>query len=290
MGANELEIAAEVHALVDGLLPVALPNASFDRAASRVVLPFGPTTLRASTWDLLERCAAAPRERWPGLVDTWLRETADLAAMAVAEIELLGDVRRLLRVRVVPAMDGDRRRELVWHPVGPHFDALVMVAHPTYGAPLSWHRARLLQLGRLGRAVRYTLERELADVVVYDRPLRSGHDVRVVTKPGSPYVTLLLTELRRYVPPALPCGALVGAPRYDTLLVHPVTSRAAVEALPALAAEVAALHAAADDPCSPEVFWWRGGDPEALDPRRGRRDLKRALKGAGMWRPPRRRG
>src|SRR5699024_3651752 len=37
LGVHELEIAGEVHALLEGLLPVSLPDASFDRSTSTVV-------------------------------------------------------------------------------------------------------------------------------------------------------------------------------------------------------------------------------------------------------------
>ncbi|WP_460999017.1 hypothetical protein [Streptomonospora sediminis] len=283
---HELEIAGDVHALLEGLLPVAMPDASFDRATSTVVFGFGWTELSASTWQLLERCAAAQRAEWPGVVDSWLRETADRAAMAIAEIELLGDVRELLRIRLVPAMSDDRRRELVWTPVGDHFDALVVVEHPSFGAPLTRHRAGLLQLRRLGYALSQTRERELSDVVDYTRPLAAGGEVRVITKPGSAYVTVLISELETLVNASGTAGALVGVPRYDTLLLYPLDSRAALKALPAFAAEVAALHGAAADPCSEQVFLWRDGDLETVGPlpRRARARVKAALRAAGLLR------
>ncbi|WP_052809286.1 hypothetical protein [Streptomonospora alba] len=286
---HELEIAGDVHALVEGLLPVSLPDASFDRATSSVVIGFGWTELSASTWVLLERCAAAQRSEWPGVVDAWLRETADRAAMAIAEIELLGDVRELLRIRLVPTMPESRRRELVWTSAGDHFDALVVVEHPQYGAPLTRHRAGLLQLRRLGYALRQTRERELADVVDYTRPLAAGGEVRVITKPGSRYVTVLLSELEELTAEEENAPALVAAPSYDTLLVYPLASREALKALPAFAAEAAALHRKAQEPCSEHVYLWRDGELEVLDarPRKARARLKAVLREAG---PPHRRG
>ncbi|TDQ52273.1 hypothetical protein [Actinorugispora endophytica] len=273
-----MEIAGEVHALVADLLPVTLPDASFDRRLSRVVVSFGWTELAASTWPLLERCAGARPHLWPRLAEEWLREVADRAALAVAEIELLGDVRELLRVKLVPRMPPDVAENLVSAPVGRYFDALVVIDHPKYGAPLTRSRAGLLGLRGLGGAVARTHERELADVVEHEWPLTLRHSVRVVTKPGSPYVSALLTELERFLPRPCPDGALVGVPRLDTLLLHPIASKEAVDLLPAFASAVADTHARADEPCAAGVFWWRDGTLAALDTPKARKAFGKALR------------
>ncbi|MFC3996256.1 hypothetical protein ACFOVU_10045 [Nocardiopsis sediminis] len=268
-----------MHALIEDLIPVTVPDAGFDRPLARVVVPFGWTELSASTWEVLERCAAAPRHRWPILVDEWLRETADRAALAVAEIELLGDVRELLRVKLVPTMPPDRRNGLVCVPAGRYFDALIVIDHPKYGAPLTKTRADLLQLRDLGSALAHTHERELAGITPEIRPLSPNDSALVFRKPGSPYVSALLTELDRLLPEPPPSGALVGVPSYDTLLLYPIRSRPAPDVIPAFTRTVATLHADADAPCSTEAFWWHTGDLSPLSEPRTRKRLRRHLRG-----------
>ncbi len=272
MDMRMIEVSGDVHALLSDLLPVLYPDASFDPGLARVVMPVGRFRPAASTWTLLERCARAPRPSWPGLVEEWVRENADRAALAIGDIELLGDVRELLRLRVVPKLPDAERRALVALPAGPHFDALVMIDHPEYGGPLTEARARLLGLRRLGEIVMpNTYERELADVEVRDEPLTPHAEIRVVTKPGCRYVSALFTELPRFLPDAGADGALFAMPAHSTILLYPLGSRAV---LPAFAQTAAHLHATDPDPCTPDTYHWHPNRPlKKLDPgkRRHRR-------------------
>ncbi len=103
-----------------------------------------------------------------------------------------------------------------------------------------------------------THDRELADVSVHDQPLLPGRDVRVVTKPGSRYVSALLSEVDQFLPWPNEHGALVGVPCHSTLLLYPITSTAVREVLPVFADVVREMHHGADDPCAPGVYWSHG--------------------------------
>ncbi|MFI0354767.1 hypothetical protein [Actinomadura sp. 9N407] len=253
-----LDAAVDVHALIRDLLPVVAPSAWFDPGTSEVVLPVGRSEARASTWTVLERCAREPRETWPGVVDEWVREVGHRAFLAVGEMELFGDVRELLRLRIVPKLAPRDREGLVVVPAGDHFDAMVMIEHPRYGGPLTKARAGLLGLRKLGYVMTNTHDRELADVSVRDQPLLPGRDVRVVTKPGSRYVSALLSEVEQFLPGPNAHGALVGVPCHSTLLLYPITSTAVLEVLPVFADVVKEMHADAEDPCAPGVYWSHG--------------------------------
>ncbi|RFU38300.1 hypothetical protein DZF91_28410 [Actinomadura logoneensis] len=257
-GGGPRDAASDVHALIRDLLPVLAPSAWLDAATSEMVLTIGHSQARASTATVLERCADQPRTRWPSLVDEWVREVGDRASRAVGEMELFGDVRELLRLRIVPKLTPGDREGLVVVPAGDHFDAVVVIDHPRYGGPLTRDRAGLLGLRRLGFVMTNTHDRELADVEVRDQPLLPGRDVRVVTKPGSRYVSALLSEVHQFLPSPNEHGALVGAPSHSTLLIYPITSRAVEEVLPVFADVVAEMHAAADDPCASGVYWSHG--------------------------------
>ncbi|MEV3922570.1 hypothetical protein [Actinomadura coerulea] len=253
-----LDAAADVHALIRDVLPALAPSAWFDHGTSEVVLPVGRSEARASSWTVLERCAREPRSAWPKVVDEWVREVGDRAFLAVGEMELFGDVRELLRLRIVPKLDPRDREGLVVVPAGDHFDAMVMIEHPRYGGPLTKARAGLLGLHKLGYVMTNTHDRELADVSVHDQPLLPGRNVRVVGKPGSRYVSALLSEVHQFVPRQNEHGALVGVPCHSTLLLYPITSTAVREVLPIFADVVREMHANADDPCAPGVYWSHG--------------------------------
>ncbi|MBX6767651.1 MAG: hypothetical protein IRY90_10955 [Actinomadura rubrobrunea] len=258
MSMEPLDAAADAHALLRDLLPVLAPTAWFDGGTSEVVVPIGRSEARASTWTLLERCARAPRPAWPRLVDEWVREARDRAFLAIGEMELFGDLRELLRLRIVPKLDPRDREGLVVVPAGDHFDAMVMIEHPRYGGPLTKARAGLLGLRRLGYVVTNTHDRELADVVAREQPLLFGENVRVVTKPGSRYVSALLGEIELFLPERNPYGALVGVPSHSTLLLYPIRSAAVRRVLPVFADVVREMHEDADDPCAPGVYWSHG--------------------------------
>ncbi|MQY06646.1 hypothetical protein [Actinomadura macrotermitis] len=258
MSMEPLDVAGDVHALVRDLLPVLAPTAWFDGGTSEVVLPVGRSEARASTWTVLERCARAEPAEWPGLVAEWVREVGDRAFLAVGEMELFGDVRELLRLRIVPKLAPRDREGLVVVPAGDHFDAMVMIEHPRYGGPLTRARAGLLGLRKLGYVMTNTHDRELADVQVRDQPLLPGRDVRVVTKPGSRYVSALLSEVDQFLPVPNEHGALVGVPCHSTLLLYPITSADVRTVLPVFAEVVAEMHAGAEDPCARGVYWSHG--------------------------------
>ncbi|MFI0447332.1 hypothetical protein [Actinomadura sp. 6N118] len=258
MSMEPLDAAVDVHALIRDLLPVVAPSAWFDPGTSEVVLPVGRSEARASSWTVLERCAREPREIWPRVIDDWLREVGDRAFLAVGEMELFGDVRELLRLRIVPKLAPRDREGLVVVPAGDHFDAMVMIEHPRYGGPLTKARAGLLGLRKLGYVMTNTHDRELADVEVRDQPLLPGENVRVVTKPGSRYVSALLSEVEQFLPRHNENGALVGVPCHSTLLLYPITSTAVRDVLPIFADVVAEMHADAEDPCANGVYWSHG--------------------------------
>ncbi|WP_067456531.1 hypothetical protein [Actinomadura macra] len=252
------EVSADVHALIEDLLPVINPAARFDAPLARVVFTVGRFEPSAPTLTILERCAQAERTAWPRLVEDWLREMGDRAAMAIAEIELLGDIRKLLRLRVVPKLTEAEREGLLVSSAGDHFDAVVVIEHPDHGGPLTRDRASLLGLRRLGDiAVPNTYEGELADVGVHEQPLTASESVRVISKPGCRYVSALIAELRHFLHDAGKPGALVAVPSHSTILLYPIVSAAVSDVLPAFSQVAREMHAGSDDPATPEVFWWR---------------------------------
>jgi hypothetical protein len=284
---------ADVHALIQDLLPVLVPGARFDADAAEIVLPVGRAEPRAVTTTIAARCARSPRHLWPRLVEEWLRDVSDQATLAIGEIELLGDVRKLLRLRIVPTTSEPTRDGFVVTEFGPFFDAMVVIEHPRYGGPLTKERAARLGLSRLGTlAVDNTQRYELTGLTVTERPLTLTESVRLVTKPGSRYVSTALTDLASHLPRRCPYGALVGVPGHDTVLLYPVTSTAVFGVLPVFADVVAEMYDAAADPCARGVFWWFDGHLPAVPdsgtpPPELRRLLSRLPREGGAGRPDR---
>jgi hypothetical protein len=276
MSGEPAHVAADVHALIQDLLPVLVPGARFDADAAEVILPVGRSEPHAVTRTIVGRCAAAQRHQWPRLVEEWLRDMSEQAAIAIGEIELLGDVRKLLRLRIVPKTSEATREAFVVTDFGPFFDAMVVIDHPEYGGPLTQERASRLELSRLGDlAIGNTERTEMVGLTVSERPLTLTESVRLVTKPGSRYVSVALTDLARYLPRRCPYGALVGVPDHNKVLLYPVASTAALDVLPVFADVVAEMHDTGSDPCSRGVFWWVEGhllavpDPSAPPPELG---------------------
>jgi hypothetical protein len=257
MSTEPVDVAANVHALIQDLLPILIPDARFNADAAEVVLPVGRAEPRAVTATIVGRCAQAPQHKWPQLVEEWLRSVSDQATMVIGEIELLGDVRKLLRLRIVPKVSEQTREGFVVTEFGPFFDAMVVIDHPRYGGPLTKERAARLHLSRLGTlAINNTHERELVGLTVTERPLTMTESVRLVTRPGSRYVSAALTELANYLPRRCPYGALVGVPDHNKVLLYPVASTAVFDVLPVFADVVAEMYDDSADGCSRETFWW----------------------------------
>jgi hypothetical protein len=275
------DVAADVHVLIQDLLPVVLPDARFDTATAEVILPVGWAEPHAVTTAIVGRCARAPRYTWPRLIDDWLRDVSDQATIAIGEIELLGDVPTLLRLRIVPKLSKRAREVFVMTPFGPFFDAVVMIDHPRYGGALTRDRAARLQLTSLGtHAIDNTEQHELAGLTVSARPLTATESVLVVTKPGCRYVSAALTDLARYLPQECSYGALVGVPDHNRVLLYPVASTTVFEVLPLFADIVAEMHGDGVDRCSRDAFWWADGHLFAVGargapPRKLRRLLRR---------------
>jgi hypothetical protein len=260
MSEDPVDVAANVYALIQDLLPVLVPDARFDADLAEVVLPVGRAEPRAVTTTIVGRCSRSPQHEWPRLVDEWLRDVSDRAALAIGEIELLGNVNKLLRLRIVPKTSERTREGFVVTEFGPLFDAMVVIEHPEYGGPLTKERAGRLHLRRLGTlAIDNTQKYELIGLTVTERPLTMTESVRLVTKPGSRYVSVALTDLTAYLPRWCPFGALVGVPDHNKVLLYPVTSTAVYDVLPVFADVVAEMYDDGADRCSREIFWWFDG-------------------------------
>ncbi|MEU4370761.1 hypothetical protein [Micromonospora chersina] len=255
------DLTGNVRALVEAALPARLPGARVAPDRDEIVVAVPGGRARVSLVPLLRGCADQPRQAWPELVADWIatvrRELPDSVSADLGPVDLAQ-----LRLRLTPAAPTSETDDYLAVPFGTHFTAAVVVDRPgrldlltlAQAAGLDREPAELVRI-----AVRQTVERELTTLDVRDHELPTGGSVRLLAADGNPFVTTALMSVRRFLPEAAEHGALVAAPRYSAVLLHPVDEglREAAVALHRLAGS---LFEAAADPCSEQVFWWRDGE------------------------------
>jgi hypothetical protein len=166
----------------------------------------------------------------------------------------------------MPRAGGERAGDVLSLPYDAHFDALYVVDHP--GRVEFLTRDLVARLGpeeELRRlAINNTVQRELMTVDIRDHAVTATATVRLVAKDGSPYVPTGLMVLHRYFAGPAPHGALVSVPRYSMLLLHEVTSPAALDFINVFHDMTASMYDSAPDRCAAQVFWWAAGNLHAV--------------------------
>jgi hypothetical protein len=247
---HEVAVATDIRALVADLLPVLAPHAMLDTDSGRLVLPVGDAHADISLDAITAACAAVPQASWPGRVEAWLAAKAAQVTAALAERDRLGPLEERLRVQVTPRLPEAERRQLMCTPYGDLLDIVIMLDGR---GRLSRERADQLVIHDPGsHALANTLRDELPSFTVTD----DDHQVRSISKPGSPYVTSALPALERFLPGPCPYGVLVALPRYSEVLLCPVRPGGVDEAARALLERARIGFCTADDPCDDRLFWW----------------------------------
>jgi hypothetical protein len=259
------DAAARIHELLDHVLPRDWPQATLDGARGEVVVPVGDLRSRVSTRSLIASCNRQPPDAWAAAVDAWV----DAVRAELAAVENDDEVAtEQLRVRVRPRLPEAVAEASVTMPFGSHLDA-VLVADRA-------HRIRMLTPDRLSAlnldtrqavrlALRQTVRWELSALDIRDHDVGGAGTIRMLARDGSPYVTTALLSLPRFTDGPSPHGVLVSAPRYSAVMLHRVRS-GAVRAFAGPFTELTrATSAAADDPCTSQVFWWHDGTMHPLE-------------------------
>jgi hypothetical protein len=256
-------LSGDLAALVTSEAARAIPGCEVDFGTGDIVVTMPNAEARVALDSLLTQLQYANPGTAPELVRRWFDEVASsLSAAAGAD----GSAQRprmpdpaALRLQVVPrtsAIPPGAARQPVPH----EFEAVVLaVEGPGRLGVFGTQEAG--QIGGVAEAVemalRETVGAELADVAVTDHEL-AGQPIRMISKPGSPFVTAALMSLTSFLITNVPDGAFVIAPTYDTIVFHEVHSRASIDLIADLAAMAADLAGASRAPCSPDVYWWYG--------------------------------
>ncbi len=256
-----MDLMGNVRTLVEDALPARLPGARVAADRDEIVVAVPGGRARVSLVPLLRSCLDQPRQAWPELVADWVtavrRELPDSVSADLGPVDV-----EQLRLRLTPAAATTEADSYLAMPFGDHFTAVVVVNRPERLDLLT-----LAQAARLDRepaelvriAVRQTVERELTTLDVRDHELPTGGSVRLLAADGNPFVTTALMSVKRFLPEGADHGALVAAPQYGAVLLHPVDGRVR-EAAVAVHRLTGSLFAAAADPCSDQVFWWYAGE------------------------------
>ncbi|MET8834134.1 hypothetical protein ABZV78_09485 [Micromonospora sp. NPDC004540] len=255
------DLMGNVRALVEDVLPARLPGARVAADSDEIIVAVPGGRARVSLVPLLRSCQDQPRQAWPELVADWVtavrRELPDTVSADLGPVDV-----EQLRLRLTPAAATAEADSYLAVPFGAHFTAVVVVNRPERLDLLT-----LAQAARLDRepaelvrtAVRQTVERELTTLDVRDHELPTGGSVRLLAADGNPFVTTALMSVKRFLPEGAENGALVAAPQYSAVLLHPVDNRLQ-DAAVALHRLAGTMFAAAVDPCTDQLFWWHGGE------------------------------
>jgi hypothetical protein len=255
------QVVSDIHALIADLLPVLAPNAQFDPERRTVLIPVSATErARVSTDSLVRACADQPQHAWPQLVEAWLREVSAQAARAAPTAP--DDLRDRLRLRIVPRLEQGVAEGLVALPYGKYFDALLVADHPDRVESLTMEQAAQLGTEQEVRqaAMVNTVQHELKTLDVRDHPVTATESVRVLAKDQSPYVSSALLAVQRFLAGPARYGALVAVPRFSMVLLHEVTSDAALDFAMVFAEMTRSMNSGVPDPFGVDTFWWVAGD------------------------------
>jgi hypothetical protein len=277
-------VARDVQALVADLLPVLLPQATFED--DTIVIPLTPgERARVVTRSLVEVCRDQPQHTWPRVVDSWLRQVQADAAQASAQAADTpadpNEIPERLRLRLVPRMSEGLPDAVLTLAYDAHFDAVYVIDHTGRVDYLTKEQAARLgpeeELRQV--AINNTVQAELVTFDVRDHPVTQTESVRLVAKDGSLYVPTGLMVLHRYFVGQAPYGALVSVPRYSMMLIHEVASPAALDLIYVIYEMTQSMYESAEDRCTPQVFWWLSGTLHPIevtptdDPQRPRVNL-----------------
>lgn len=256
----------DVHALVQDLLPVLVPTASFDPSGEVSVALTGDDRLRFSTRSLVDWCREHPHTQWPQAVDQWLRQMQQQAVTSPTPRSLEG-LGPQLRARMVPRMEPELAPAVVHRSFTEELDLCLTVDYPALMMRVT--TAMLSdgddQAALLTQAITNTVTHELTGLDDQVHAVGPLDRVRLLAADDNSYVATGLMIVHHLEPAPLPYGALVAAPSGSTLLIYRVETERAVGFSVVFRQMVASLFRDAPDPLSTAVYWWLEGVLHRID-------------------------
>lgn len=244
-----------VCAAIADLAPVIFPGAVLSPAGDELVVPLRDGRARIGITRLVDACRQVGHQQWPQLISTWL-EAARAQVLDAAPV-CAGD----LRVRLGPVDDAlESIVGAITAPFGPGLTLVLLAEQPAGRRVVTEAVTEHLGLDQgaaLSAGLANTIRSVLAPLDVRRHELPGGLSMLVGAADDVPYVSAALTSIPQVFRLGdAPHGAFVAAPRFSTVICHPVTSKRSVAVVPVLRALIADMYRDATDPCSPALWWW----------------------------------
>lgn len=213
--------------------------------------------------NIAQACSQADRDQWHDLIhshfDCIFAASDDQNALRI-DVSDFDKVRDNVRARLYPLELEQQSVETV-HRDGPEGTLEVIVVDlpksvrtvsRSEAAEWGMSRDALFELGRRNLAERTSVQMHTVEI-------QAG--IELLAFMGDAYYAAShALILDQHVPGDLPHGALVGIPRRDVLLVHPIRNIGAADAISSMLQAILHWHAEGPGSLSPLLYWYRAGE------------------------------
>lgn len=213
--------------------------------------------------NIAQTCSQADRDQWHDLIhshfDCIFATSDDQNALRI-DVSNLDKVRDNIRARLYPLELEQQSVETV-HRAGPEGTLEVIVVDLPKSVrtvsrteAIEWglSREELFALGRRNLIERTTLQ-------VHSVEVQAG--IELMAFMGDAYYAAShALVLDQHLPGDLPHGALVGIPRRDVLLAHPIRNIGAADAIGSMLQAILHWHAEGPGSLSPLLYWYVAGE------------------------------
>ena len=213
--------------------------------------------------NIAQTCSQADRDQWRDLIhshfDCIFAASDDQNALRI-DVSDFDKVRDNIRARLYPLELEQQSVETV-HRDGPEGTLEVIVVDlpksvrtvsRSEAAEWGVSRDELFELGRRNLAKRTSVQMHAVEI-------QAG--IELLAFMGDAYYAAShVLMLEQHVPGDLPHGALVGIPRRDVMLVHPIRNIGAADAISSMLQATLHWHAEGPGSLSPLLYWYRAGE------------------------------
>jgi hypothetical protein len=213
--------------------------------------------------NIAQACSQADRDQWHDLIhshfDCIFAASDDQNALRI-DVSDFDKVRDTLRARLDPLELAQQSVETV-HRAGPEGTLEVIVVDLpksvrtvslSEAAEWGMDHARLFELGRRNLAAH-------THVQMHSVEMQAGTEL-LAFMGDAYYAASHALILDQHLPAGLPHGALIGIPRRDVLLAHPIRNIGSADVIGSMLQAILHWHAEGPGSLSPLLYWYRAGE------------------------------